>query len=57
VVVGGIIPPADAEILRAKGVAAIYTPRDFQLAQIVGDLLTMVEQGRGAESGWARQAT
>jgi (2R)-ethylmalonyl-CoA mutase len=57
VVVGGIIPPADAEILRGKGVAAIYTPRDFRLAQIVDDLLTIVEQGRGTERGWARQVT
>jgi len=57
VVVGGIIPPADAEILRGKGVAAIYTPRDFRLAQIVDDLLTIVEKGRGTERGWARQVT
>jgi (2R)-ethylmalonyl-CoA mutase len=56
VVVGGIIPPADAEVLRRKGVAAIYTPRDFQLAQIVGDLLTMVEQGREVAENRARQA-
>ena len=27
VVVGGIIPPEDAEVLKGKGVAAVYTPR------------------------------
>ena len=31
VVVGGIIPPEDAEQLRAEGVAAIYTPKDFAI--------------------------
>ena len=31
VVVGGIIPEADAEPLRAAGVAAVYTPKDFEL--------------------------
>ena len=31
VVVGGIIPPDDAEILLGKGVAAVYTPKDYSL--------------------------
>jgi (2R)-ethylmalonyl-CoA mutase len=38
VVVGGIIPPDDAEVLREKGVAAVYTPKDFDLDRIVSDL-------------------
>ena len=38
VVVGGIIPPDDAEVLREKGVAAVYTPKDFDLDRIVCDL-------------------
>ncbi len=46
VVVGGIIPASDAQVLRDKGVSAVYTPRDFRLAQIVDDLLTLVEQQR-----------
>ncbi|HTZ08268.1 MAG TPA: methylmalonyl-CoA mutase family protein, partial [Acidimicrobiales bacterium] len=48
VVVGGIIPPEDAEVLRAKGVAAVYTPKDFQLGRIVDDLVTLAEQHRAA---------
>ncbi|MDE3044100.1 MAG: protein meaA [Acidobacteriota bacterium] len=43
VVVGGIVPDEDAEHLRALGVARIYTPKDFSLAAIMDDLLTMVE--------------
>jgi (2R)-ethylmalonyl-CoA mutase len=46
VVVGGIIPPHDSEVLRDKGVAAVYTPKDFELGRIVSDLLTLVERHR-----------
>ncbi len=46
VVVGGIIPPQDAKALREKGVAAVYTPKDFEVAKIVSDLLSLVEQHR-----------
>jgi len=46
VVVGGIIPPEDAEVLRGKGVTAVYTPKDFQLGRIMDELLTIVEQRR-----------
>jgi (2R)-ethylmalonyl-CoA mutase len=46
VVVGGIIPSADAEVLREKGVAAVYTPRDFQLVHIIDELVTLVEHSR-----------
>src|SRR5205085_5518030 len=34
VVVGGIIPPEDARALRAAGVAAVYTPKDYELNRI-----------------------
>jgi (2R)-ethylmalonyl-CoA mutase len=43
VVVGGIIPPDDAETLKEAGVAAIYTPKDFELNRIMTDLLRVVE--------------
>ena len=39
VVVGGIIPEADAEPLRAAGVAAVYTPKDFELTRILRDVV------------------
>jgi (2R)-ethylmalonyl-CoA mutase len=43
VVVGGIIPPEDAEQLEAAGVAAVYTPKDFELNRIMSDLVRIVE--------------
>jgi (2R)-ethylmalonyl-CoA mutase len=46
VVVGGIIPPDDAEVLRGKGVAALYTPKDFDLRRIMDELVTLTEQRR-----------
>jgi (2R)-ethylmalonyl-CoA mutase len=43
VVVGGIIPPADAEALIAAGVARVYTPKDFDLTQIMRDIVSVVD--------------
>jgi (2R)-ethylmalonyl-CoA mutase len=45
VVVGGIIPPADAIALRGFGVAGIYTPKDYELNAIMSDIVRLVEQG------------
>ena len=42
VVVGGIIPPEDAARLRAAGVAAVYTPKDFDLTGIMADVAEIV---------------
>ena len=42
VVVGGIIPPEDAVKLRAAGVAAVYTPKYFQLNDIMADIVRLV---------------
>ena len=39
VVVGGIIPPADAASLRAQGVAAVFTPADFGITAIIGRIV------------------
>jgi (2R)-ethylmalonyl-CoA mutase len=44
VVVGGIIPPEDAEKLAAAGVARVYTPKDFDLNAIMSDIVTIVEE-------------
>ena len=44
VIVGGIIPPEDAERLRAEGVAAVYTPKDFAINKIMGDIVGQVER-------------
>jgi (2R)-ethylmalonyl-CoA mutase len=43
VVVGGIIPPEDAKLLRTLGVAAVYTPKDFEMNTIMGDIVSLVE--------------
>jgi (2R)-ethylmalonyl-CoA mutase len=45
VVVGGIIPPEDAQALQQAGVAAVYTPKDFELNRIMADVLRIVEVG------------
>ena len=43
VIVGGIIPPEDAKTLKAFGVAAVYTPKDFQLNDIMADIVKLVD--------------
>jgi (2R)-ethylmalonyl-CoA mutase len=42
VIVGGIIPDDDAAALRAAGVKRIYTPKDFDLSRIMGDIVDIV---------------
>jgi len=44
VVVGGIIPPEDARALKQLGVAAVYTPKDFELNRIMSDLVEIVDE-------------
>ena len=48
VVVGGIIPAADAERLREAGVAAVYTPRDFDVNRIMGEIVDLVGDRAGS---------
>ncbi|MDT8853978.1 protein meaA [Paracoccaceae bacterium Fryx2] len=43
-VVGGIIPEEDAATLRAMGVAAVYTPKDFELNRIMMDVVGLVDR-------------
>ncbi|MGB3280826.1 MAG: protein meaA [Pseudorhodobacter sp.] len=47
-VVGGIIPEEDAAKLRAQGVAAVYTPKDFELNRIMMDIVTLVDKAPAA---------
>lgn len=42
-VVGGIIPPEDAALLIAAGAAAVYTPKDFQLNDIMVDIVRLID--------------
>jgi ethylmalonyl-CoA mutase len=50
VVVGGIIPVADAKRLREAGVAGVYTPKDFDVNRIMGDIVELVGQRAGSPS-------
>ena len=44
VIVGGIIPPEDERTLKSFGVAAVYTPKDFQLNDIMADIVRLVDK-------------
>jgi ethylmalonyl-CoA mutase len=48
VVVGGIIPPDDAAEMKQNGVAAVYTPKDFELNRMMSDVLRIVELSKAA---------
>lgn len=47
VVVGGIIPEADALALKQMGVRRVYTPKDYKITQITGDVVKVVEETLG----------
>jgi ethylmalonyl-CoA mutase len=44
VVVGGIIPPEDAAVLRERGVAAVFTPKDYRLTEMMDEIVTLVRK-------------
>ncbi len=48
VVVGGIIPEEDAEKLRAEGVAAVYTPRDYDVLRVLREIVDIAAAAHGA---------
>ncbi|MBJ7505050.1 MAG: cobalamin-dependent protein [Ilumatobacteraceae bacterium] len=50
VVVGGIIPDDDRAALLSAGVAAVYTPKDYAVAQIMSDIVDIVERHRAAHN-------
>jgi (2R)-ethylmalonyl-CoA mutase len=50
IVVGGIVPPEDEVTLKKAGVAAVYTPKDFQINQIMSDVVRIVEQATAKAS-------
>jgi ethylmalonyl-CoA mutase len=50
VVVGGIIPEADVAPLQAAGVAAVYTPKDFDLTRIMRDIVALVAERNGVKA-------
>jgi (2R)-ethylmalonyl-CoA mutase len=53
VIVGGIIPDADAAALREQGVAAVYTPKDWDLNQMMRNIVTLVAERHGIDAAAA----
>jgi (2R)-ethylmalonyl-CoA mutase len=53
VVVGGIIPEADVAPLKDAGIAAVYTPKDFDLTRIMRDIVALVAERNGVAAASA----
>lgn len=49
VIVGGIIPDSDARRLRELGVAAVYTPKDYGLTEIMGGIVDVIRKANGLD--------
>lgn len=49
VIVGGIIPDSDAKRLAELGVAAVYTPKDFGLTEIMGGIVDVIRKANGLD--------
>jgi (2R)-ethylmalonyl-CoA mutase len=44
VIVGGIIPESDADALEAQGVAAVFTPKDFDMTQVMNRIVDEIRR-------------
>lgn len=47
VIVGGIIPPGDADALIERGVTRVFTPKDYELTEIMNQIVDLIREGRG----------
>jgi (2R)-ethylmalonyl-CoA mutase len=47
VIVGGIIPPEDAAVLADRGVARVFTPKDYELTQIMDEIVNVIREAHG----------
>jgi len=56
VVVGGTIPPADAQELLARGVRRVFTPRDYSLDRAIGEAIEIAAEAARARRGTAPRA-
>jgi (2R)-ethylmalonyl-CoA mutase len=45
-VVGGIVPEADAARLRELGVARVFTPKDFQMSAVLGEVVSAIREAQ-----------
>ncbi len=50
VVVGGIIPEADAARLRAAGVSRVFTPKDYELTDMIHEVVAVIREAHGLPS-------
>jgi (2R)-ethylmalonyl-CoA mutase len=55
VVVGGIIPDADAAILRAQGVAGVFTPKDYDMTAVMAEVVEIIRAANGLSEAAATQ--
>jgi len=46
VILGGIIPEGDRDNLKRQGIAAVYTPKDFDIARIMNEIAHLVAERR-----------
>jgi ethylmalonyl-CoA mutase len=49
VVVGGIVPPNDAQVLLRRGVARVFTPKDYELTEIMNEIVTVIREANAIE--------
>jgi (2R)-ethylmalonyl-CoA mutase len=49
VIVGGIIPKEDVPVLRERGVAAVFTPKDYALTEIMDQIVTLIRRNNGLD--------
>jgi (2R)-ethylmalonyl-CoA mutase len=49
VVVGGIVPPADARQLRERGIARVFTPKDYELTEIMNEIVNVIRTAHGLD--------
>jgi (2R)-ethylmalonyl-CoA mutase len=47
VIVGGIIPDSDAAKLKALGVAAVFTPKDFNMTEVMNRIVDVIRDANG----------
>ncbi|MEV4315795.1 protein meaA [Actinocrispum sp. NPDC049592] len=50
VIVGGIVPPQDEKILLSKGIARVFTPKDYELTQIMSGIVDLIRETHGLPS-------
>jgi ethylmalonyl-CoA mutase len=50
VIVGGIVPPEDAKTLLANGIARVFTPKDYELTEIMSGIVDLIRETRGLRS-------